>query len=513
MFELDTRPSAGLLAQALTHVSYTYENHDSAVAHHQRDNQLLAHQGSIVLDYLAKHARVSRVLAHGLIPDEDEARMHTPANEDTARLGIALALGGAIRIGRGEDGHRRSTVADAAQSVAAAAWRRHGNQLLSRRPAVLDDWLSELSFQHDPVTVLNYLTAMFGMSHHYEHRRTGPDHSQTFASTVVLSDACGRNYRWTTPPPGEPCSKGDADQATAQNLLEILATPADGLIDALTSAERDLLRYLLRAQLDGLATMTLRQRTRMVSGGLLGADLLATGDLDAFRTWARQVEESLHVEDASVPLQLSALYRQILADTRFGPRSLLRRMAADQGNDPGATIRRHAADAVERAATRPPLETAVRDVVQSWWRHQATRTSITVRDDLREESFLPLTVQLAALGETLTWCGQAAEAAGSPIDVELTVHDGTLHTWIGLHGLDARGTCEDFAWLLARTLPCTDCVVEDDHVLLRLHSQPDAESAAPLAAAGIAAYLAGGRARSVAANIPRDELVVEEGAS
>jgi hypothetical protein len=152
-------------------------------------------------------------------------------------------------------------------------------------------------------------------------------------------------------------------------------------------------------------------------------------------------------------------------------------------------------------------------VVQSWWRHQATRTSITVRDDLREESFLPLTVQLAALGETLTWCGQAAEAAGSPIDVELTVHDGTLHTWIGLHGLDARGTCEDFAWLLARTLPCTDCVVEDDHVLLRLHSQPDAESAAPLAAAGIAAYLAGGRARSVAANIPRDELVVEEGAS
>ncbi len=99
----------------------------------------------------------------------------------------------------------------------------------------------------------------------------------------------GRTHRWAVPPDG-PCSKTDADKATAQDILEVLSAPADDLVDALTPAESDLLRYLLRAQLDGLGATNERQRARMVSGGLLGTDLLATGDLDAFRTWAERVE-------------------------------------------------------------------------------------------------------------------------------------------------------------------------------------------------------------------------------
>ncbi|MGW2765703.1 putative dsRNA-binding protein [Streptomyces sp. NPDC001275] len=495
MFELDDRRAEALLAQALTHASYVYENQAEAAAHHQRDNQLLAHHGSLVLDHLARHARTRHVLAHGLVPDEDEARIHTPANEDTARLGTALALADGVLTGRGEDGQRPGKVADAAQAVAATAWRVHGPSLLHRRPAVLDGWLSGLQHQHHPVTVMNYLVGMFGMTHAFEYECTSPDHLQAYASTLVLHDVRGRVQRWTVPPDG-PCSKTDADKATAQDVLEILAAPTDDLVDALTPAERDLLRYLLRAQLDGLGQTNERQRARMVSGGLLGTDLLATGDLDAFRAWTARVGALLGAEGAAVPHALPELYRHVLRDTRFGPRSLLRRMAADQGSDRASTVRRNAAEAVGNAARTGPWGVTVRDIVQDWWRDQAARTGVTVRDDMRQEDFLPLPVQLAALDETLTWCGEVAEAAGSSVDVELTVQDGTLHTWIGLHGVDARAACDDFARLLSRTLPCTDCIVDDDHVLLRLHSRPDTESLTPLAAAGIDAYLAGDEAAS-----------------
>lgn len=493
MFELHGHRAEGLLAQALTHASYVYENQAEAAAHHQRDNQLLAHHGSFVLGHLARHMRIRRVLAHGLVPDEDEARIHSLANEDTVRLGTALVLADGVLTGRGEDGHRPGVVANAAQAVVATAWRVHGPRLLHRRPVVLDDWLSGLQHQHDPVTVLNILVRTFGVTHAFEHERTGPEHLQAYASTLVLCDARGRVHRWTVPPEG-PCSKTDADKATAQDVLDILSAPADDLVDALRPAERDLLRYLLRAQLDGLGQTSERQRARMVSGGILGTDLLATGDLDAFRAWVGRVQTLLGTEDITVPHALSELYRHVLRATRFGPRSLLRRMAADQGSDRASIVRRNAAEAVRNAARTGPRGVTVRDIVQNWWRDQAARTGVTVRDDMRQEAFLPLSVQLAALDETLTWCGEAAEAAGSSVDVELTVQDGTLHAWIGLHGVDVRATCADFARLLSRTLPCTDCIVDDDHVLLRLHSRPDTESLTPLAAAGINAYLAGDEA-------------------
>ncbi|MET9305275.1 putative dsRNA-binding protein [Streptomyces cellulosae] len=488
MFELDGRRSEGLLGQALTHSSYVYENQATATAHHQRDNQLLAHHGSVVLDHLARHQRTRRTLAQGLVPDEDEARIHTPANEDTARLGTELALAEGVLTGRGENGQRPSTVAGAAQAVLATAWRTHGTRLLHRRPAVLDDWLTGLQHRHDPVTVLTYLMSMFGVTHVFERQLTGPDHLQRFTSTVVLQDARGRTHRWAVPPDG-PCSKTDADKATAQDVLEILSAPADDVVDALTPAESDLLRYLLRAQLDGLGPTNERQRARMVSGGLLGTDLLATGDLDAFRTWAERVESLLGPDAEPLLDTLRELYRQLVHDTRLGPRSLVSRMAADEGTDHASTVRRNAAEAVRRAARTGPRDVSARDIVQDWWRDQASRTGVTIRDDMRQDIVLSLPSQLSALHETLTWCGEAAEATGTPIDVELTVHDGTLHALIWLHEVDVRAACEDFARLLSRTLPCTDCLVDDDHVLLRLHGLPGKPTASPLAVAGLDAYL------------------------
>ncbi|MFJ6420453.1 putative dsRNA-binding protein [Streptomyces hydrogenans] len=492
MFELDGRRAEGMLAQALTHVSYAYENQAEVAAHQQRDNQLLAHHGSFVLDHLSRHARACRVLSQSLVPDEDEARIQTPANEDTQRLGTELALFGAVLTGRGENGRKPSLIADAAQAIVATAWRVHGPALLQRRPALLDDWLTALQHRRDPVTEMQGRAALFGMTASYEHEETGPDHLRTYASTLVLRDVRGRVHRWTVAPDG-PCSKTEADKTTAQDVLDILAAPADGdETEALAPVEAELLRYLLRAQLDGLATTNERQRARMAGAGLLGADLLATGDLDAFHAWAGRAQTALGGDGVAVPDALRELYRQILSDTRFGPRSLLRRMEAEQGSGPASAVRRHAAEAVLRAARRGPWGVTVRDVVQDWWRDQAPLTDVTVRDDMRRHLFLPLPVQLAALDETLSWCGEAAEAADTRVDVELTVRDGTLHVWIGLNEIDARAACGDFARLLSRTLPRTDCIVDDDHVLLRLHGRPDAETLSPLAEAGLDAYLTTG---------------------
>lgn len=68
---------------------------------------------------------------------------------------------------------------------------------------------------------------------------------------------------------------------------------------------------------------------------------------------------------------------------------------------------------------------------------------------MRQEVFRPLPVHLRALDEILTWCGEAAEAAGTRIDVELTVQDGTLHVWLGLDNVDVRAACDVFGRLLS----------------------------------------------------------------
>ncbi|MFJ4689812.1 putative dsRNA-binding protein [Streptomyces sp. NPDC088766] len=493
MFDLGGGRVDGLLAQALTHSSHVYENRAAAAAVHQRDNQLLAHHGSVILDHLATHARVRRVLAHGLVPDEDDSRVHTPANEDTARLGDELALAQGLMAGRGAGLQRETMVADAAQAVTAVAWRIHGARLLHRRPAALDDWLTGLQHHHDPITVLTYTASTFGMTLSFEHERSGPDHLQTYTSTLVLRDARGRVHRWAVPPDG-PCSKTEADRATARDVLDLLTAPADDLLDTLTGEERDLLSHLLRAQIDGLGQTNERQRARMLGRGDLGTDLLATGDTEAFQAWAERVRTLLGPDGETVPDPLRDLYRQTVADTRRGPRSLLRRMAADQGTDTASVLRRHAAGAVRRALDTGPWQKSVRDIVQDWWRDQAPDTGVTVRDLMRREAFTPLRVQLGALHETLKWCGEAAEAAGTPVDVELTVQDGTLHVWIGLHSVDVRAACDDLAQLLSRTLPYTDCLVDDDHVLLRLHGRPDPRGLSALAAAGLDAYLGEGDA-------------------
>ncbi|WP_329371592.1 putative dsRNA-binding protein [Streptomyces sp. NBC_01483] len=489
MFELGHR-GHGLLAQALTHASWVHENQAAATAARQRDNHLLAHHGSHVVDHLAAHVRIRQALAHGLTPDEDEARILPTSDDDTARLGATLQLEEGLLTSRGESGQGRTAVSDATQAVVAVAWRIRGPRLLGRRPAVLEDWLSGLEHQHDSVTILAAMATTYGIEHEYMYDVSGPDHQKSFTATIGLRDAQGRVHKWTERLPGSP-GKPEAKKATAEAVLDILATPVNGVVDELPALERDLLVFLLRAQLDGLGRPTERQRARMLARGDLGTDLLTTGDTEAFLAWAGRVRPLLGPDEVAVPDALRELYRKVLDDMRIGHGSLLRRMATDPGTEAASVVQRIAADAVRRALSSGPQATSVRDVVQDWWRGQAPATGVMVRDDMRQEVFRPLPVHLGALAETLTWCGEAAEAAGTRIDVELTVQDGTLHVWIGLDKVDVRAACDAFGRLLSHTLPYTDCLVGDDHVLLRLHGELETAPLYPLATAGMDAYVSG----------------------
>ncbi|WP_406425629.1 hypothetical protein [Streptomyces sp. NBC_01589] len=57
--------------------------------------------------------------------------------------------------------------------------------------------------------------------------------------------------------------------------------------------------------------------------------------------------------------------------------------------------------------------------------------------------------------------------------------------------MDVQAACEVFARLLSHTLPYTDCLVGDDHVLLRLHGELETVPLYPLATAGMDAYVSG----------------------
>ncbi|WP_199836699.1 hypothetical protein [Streptomyces sp. CB01373] len=124
-------------------------------------------------------------------------------------------------------------------------------------------------------------------------------------------------------------------------------------------------------------------------------------------------------------------------------------------------------------------------------RPPASRSATTC---VRRSSARP-PIHPGALDETLKWGGEAAEAADTRIDVELTVQDGTPHVWLGLDRVDVRAACDDFARLLSHTLPCTDCLVGGDHVLLCLHGDLETDPLHPLAAAGMDAYASGPKDR------------------
>lgn len=213
-----------LLAEALTHTSFAYENRDSGRPHNER----LEFLGDAVLELA-----VTRRL-HRLLPRADEGRLTGLraglVNEASlSRIARRIDLGRFIRFGRGEavsgGADKPSILADALEAVLGAVmvdagfssadrvvgnlWRR-GLERAARGGEFKDPKtrLQELMQDRERVTPNYRLTG-----------HEGPDHERTFFAEVWADDRrLGR---------GDGRSKKLAEQAAAEAALTALGEDDD----------------------------------------------------------------------------------------------------------------------------------------------------------------------------------------------------------------------------------------------------------------------------------------------
>jgi ribonuclease-3 len=217
-----------LLEQALTHRSRAHEEAGRAVA----DNESLEFLGDAVLGFI-----VADLLYHEL-PDADEGtkskvKAALVSRATLARMGEALAVGEALRLGRGEEksGGRRkdALVADACEAIIAALYLDGGLDVARR--VVVEALAPLLSSMGQPggLTALtgDYKSALQERLHAAgeappEYRvvaERGPEHRKQFEVEVwaggrLLARASGR-------------SKKEAEQGAAGRALAALDAAAE----------------------------------------------------------------------------------------------------------------------------------------------------------------------------------------------------------------------------------------------------------------------------------------------
>ncbi len=201
-----------LLDHSLSHRSWVAENPDEV------DNERLEFLGDAVLQMV-----ITRYL-FDQFPDMPEGQMAKVraacvSREELAAVAVRIGLGGAIRLGRGEEAsggrHKSSILADTMEAVIAAVYLDGG--LDAARPLILRYWGHTVSQRarnpgrRDYKTRLQEVLALEGASPTYDVEESGPDHDKTFRATVYaedrkLGEGVGR-------------SKKEAEQAAAGQAL------------------------------------------------------------------------------------------------------------------------------------------------------------------------------------------------------------------------------------------------------------------------------------------------------
>lgn len=177
----------GLMTQALTHKSWVYENQTKTVSAMQRDNSVLATEGSEVLNALVFHSCALQLFGESLSP-KDDVIAGIAANENlTAQLFNAMPVRAGVLASRGTE-LSNALKSDFAQSFAAASWRANGDLLAEQQPVELQKWLQSLSPELDTVTLTHRLFDLHGIEFWFERERSGPDHAPELRANFVMTD-------------------------------------------------------------------------------------------------------------------------------------------------------------------------------------------------------------------------------------------------------------------------------------------------------------------------------------
>lgn len=208
-----------LLRQALTHLSYVYENNLPAID----SNEKLEFLGDTILGFIITNIIFSRFpeLSEGQLSKFRSRLVNTGILADIAR---EINLGAHLLLGKGEEvsGGRNKTsiLADSFEAVIGAYYLDrgldHAREFLF---AIFDKRIDEESTREasaDYKTRLQELTAKkFGLGPAYEIlKETGPDHHKIFHAQVSV----GKHVYGA----GKGTSKKEAEQGAAKEALSIL---------------------------------------------------------------------------------------------------------------------------------------------------------------------------------------------------------------------------------------------------------------------------------------------------
>lgn len=386
-------PSAdAYLTQALTHSSWAYENQAAVARANQRDNTVLAHHGSVVVDALCAHRRAGYVLASTLIPSPDDARIMTPVESVWRDAFAETSLSSGLFLGRGEQAHPIRSYANALQAVLAVAWRFRGQDLVNDLPSALVTHVDRANDGSvDRYTRLLESCRHFGLEFTDTYDVTGPDHGRSFTCTMHVTSPSGQITVAGPPAPSKSLSK----QACASRLLDVVETISRGDEWDLDADDSAIAEFLLRAQLTGFPHVKRGQLPRLIGRGALGTTYLVTGDVDAFGDWAQQVEELIGGGTGELAEALRRFYLQCLTEA---------------GGD---------------TETRKPLRVALAHL-----RRQAREGDMSAVDrDLLDAVCRVIRVGLergdtgtAAVSETLQWIVVAADRCGGSARVHQEPH-------------------------------------------------------------------------------------------
>jgi ribonuclease-3 len=213
-------PDRAVALASLTHKSYVNEHRDEEGL---RDNERLEFLGDAVIDLAVSHRLMERF--PGAREGElSKMRAAVVDEQGLAEMARGLALGGLLRLGRGEEltgGRQKSSLlADAMEAVVAAVYLAGGLEAVL---ALVDRFLGEAferasagTLDRDYKTQLQELaqSRLRATPRYRVIAEHGPDHSKTFeVETDLRGEVVGR---------GAGRSKKDAEQAAAKLALDAL---------------------------------------------------------------------------------------------------------------------------------------------------------------------------------------------------------------------------------------------------------------------------------------------------
>ncbi|TDP31488.1 dsRNA-specific ribonuclease [Nocardia ignorata] len=296
---------AGLISQALTHRSWTYEHPRVVAEARQNDYGALATEGSEALTHLVHHHCALRAFDTTFRLPPRTVASPSVTDEAVAKLFDTMPLANGVLRSSGT-ALTTSIKSDVAQSLVGAAWRANGDLLMERQPVVLAQWLTSFTPRIDPTTQLQEYCAKVKAEFDFDFEQQGRDHEKKFRATVTLQVAGQPQWRgdWKS-------SKVQAKHSAADGVLHVLF----GEYTEPSPAADALLRGMFLAEL-GAVDPHRPNAAKALTSGQLGVDFLAAGAYDDFARWTQARSRLLPGDASAIASRLELFYGAVLKKRR-----------------------------------------------------------------------------------------------------------------------------------------------------------------------------------------------------